>query len=136
MGLLADAGMFARFAAGLRPFVQTVTVDECRDLLITRARDRENAFLHLLEHGVFGHPGSPYLALLNWAGLDFPDVVELVRKEGIEGTLELLHRAQVLVTIDEFKGRQSIRRTGLELNVRPEDFDNPLASRHFEAHQV
>lgn len=134
MGLLTDAGMFVRFAVGLKPFVQTVSLDDCRDLLITRARDRENAFLNLLENGVYGFAKSPYRALLHWAGLEFADVADLVRKEGIEKTLELLQRAQVYVTIDEFKGRKPIHRNGLELAVRPEDFDNPLATRHFEAH--
>ena len=35
MGLLADAGMFVRFAAGLKPFVQTASLDDCRNLLIS-----------------------------------------------------------------------------------------------------
>jgi len=134
MGIFTDAGMFARFAVGLKPFVQTVTLDDCRDLLITRSRDREDAFLNLLEFGVYGFANSPYHALLRWAGLEFAEVGDLVRKEGIEKTLELLQRAQVYVTIDEFKGRKPIRRNGLELAVHPEDFDNPLATRHFEAH--
>ena len=35
--------------------------------------------------------------------------------------------------IEEFKGRKPIRRSGLEINVRAEDFDNPLLERHFHA---
>jgi hypothetical protein len=35
--------------------------------------------------------------------------------------------------MEEFKGRRPIARPGLELPVSPEDFDNPLLERHYEA---
>jgi hypothetical protein len=134
MRIFDDASMFVRFASGLKSYLQPVTIDECRELLLERARGREESFLNLLEHGIFGYPQSPYLALLRWAGLDLEGVVELVRREGIEKTLELLYKAKVYVTLDEFKGRQPIRRNNLEVDVQPEGFDSPLATRHLEAH--
>ncbi len=44
-----------------------------------------------------------------------------------------LRRPGVRVSLDEFKGRRPIERSGLHLDVRASDFDNPLARSHFEA---
>jgi hypothetical protein len=67
------------------------------------------------------------------AGVVFADVVSLVRQLGVEGALARLYESGVYVTLDEFKGRRPIQRPGLELAVRPQDFDNPLLSKHYEA---
>ncbi len=48
--------------------------------------------------------------------------------EGIEGTLSKLRASGVFVTADEFRGRTSLRRSGLELALTPADFDNPRIS--------
>ena len=50
----------------------------------------------------------------------------MLRESGLEPTLESLYEAGVYVTQEEFKGRRPIQRNGLELNVRPADFNNPL----------
>ncbi len=86
----------------------------------------------VLRRAVYGHPGSPYRRLLRWAGAEYPDLAEMVRKDGIEETLGRLFEAGVYVTIDEFKGRIPIRRGDKTLEVSPSDFDNPLPVGHFE----
>lgn len=85
----------------------------------------------LLEHGVYAHPGSPYLPLLRQAGLELGDVRSLVHEHGVDRALEALRGEGVFVTLEEFKGRVPIRRGELELEVGPEDFDNPLPTGHF-----
>ncbi len=55
----------------------------------------------------------------------------LVDKHGLEGALERLYAAGVYVTLEEFKGRQPVRRNGLEFEVKAEDFDNPLLVSHY-----
>ncbi len=59
-------------------------------------------------------------------GIELGDVARLLRESGVEGTLERLHDEGVYVSLDEFKGRRPIERSGLHLEVRAEDFDGPL----------
>lgn len=95
---------------------------------------RRQTFAALLERAVFANPKSPYRRLLEWARITQADVDGLLAATGLEGTLERLHDAGVHVHLDEFKGVRPIRRPGLELDVRAEDFDNPLTTRQYEAH--
>ncbi len=57
----------------------------------------------------------------------------MVCREGLEGALEKLYNEGVYITLDEFKGRQPIKRSGFCLSVNHNDFDNPLLTRHYEA---
>jgi hypothetical protein len=94
--------------------------------------DRETAFLSLLKRSVFGYAQSPYLPLFESAGLTYEDVRKLLAEEGLEATLGWLHRAGVYVTLEEFKGRVPIRRSGKEYTVSAPDFNNALSSKHLE----
>ena len=125
--------MFSRFATGLRGFLKKpLTPENCRRLAIENLRRRDESFLLLLRRGVIENAGSPYRALLKWAGAEYGDVETLVRKDGVEAALDELRDAGVYVRLDEFKGRQPLTRSGLDLAVTAEDFDNPLMSRDFE----
>ncbi|HTG32534.1 MAG TPA: hypothetical protein VLB76_06345 [Thermoanaerobaculia bacterium] len=88
-------------------------------------RGREAAFLQVLEQLVFGVETSPLRRLLAWAGCTPGDLRSLVAAEGVEGTLGRLRAAGVFVSADELRGRVPLRRSGLELALTPEDFDNP-----------
>jgi hypothetical protein len=89
---------------------------------------REGAFLEVLDHLVFGVARSPLRRLLEWAGCTPGDVRGLTAAEGVEGALSRLRAAGVFVTADEFRGRVPLRRSGLELELAPADFDNPRIS--------
>jgi len=129
---LRAAGGFLR---GLRPFLrQPLDPDDAERRLERQLAAREQTFARVLERGVFGHPASPYRALLAWAGVTLGDVHALLAHEGLDATLERLYDAGVYLTLEEFKGRQPLRRPGLELPLRAEDFDNPLTARHYAAH--
>jgi hypothetical protein len=131
---LADLGAFARYIRGLRGYLrQTLSVEDGRRRLQRQLATREEAFLRILEQGVFAYPRSPYRELFRQAGVELGDAVRLVREHGIEGALGQLHDAGVRVTLDEFKGRRSITRPGLERPVSARDFDNPLLTKHYEA---
>jgi hypothetical protein len=131
---LSDATMYARVALGLPAFFRRrIRPDEARALVKERLAQREANFLRLLERGVYGHPGSPYLALLRWAGIEQGDLRGLVRERGVEGALRVLRDADVYVGFEEFKGRQPIERPGLSLAVQPRDFDNPFLRRAYQA---
>jgi hypothetical protein len=122
-----NAILVAKYAHGLRPYLQQpLSAHEALEMYDRQYRQREESFLHLLREAVFGNPRSPYLELLAWAGAGFGDIAAMVQKDGIEDALAALHAAGVWVSLDEFKGRSSIRRNGLEIPVRAADFDNPL----------
>src|SRR5262245_43423441 len=129
--MLKDWQLFLRFATAFNDFLNTtLTVDEARSRVLRLLRAREENFLRVIKGAVFDHPGSPYLALCRHARIQFGDVEQLVKQDGLEATLERLERAGVFVTIAEFQGRHSIRRPGLELPVEAGDFDNPMSTRH------
>jgi len=67
------------------------------------------------------------------AGVEYGDVEKLVDTEGVEGALGALYDAGVRVSIDEFKGRRPIQRSGVDLAVRAKDFDNPFLRSHYES---
>lgn len=124
--------MFARFPLSLRRFSrQTLTLDEAKRIVHARMEHREENFLNIVERSVYGHPPSPYLALLKMAGCELSDLRTLVKRKGLEGALRDLREAGVYVTFEEFKGRRPIVRHGREIAVTARDFDNPGAQRDF-----
>jgi hypothetical protein len=132
--MLAELGIAARYAAGLREFLRDrLSPEECRGLIARQFGNRERSFLQVLERAVFANPRSPYRKLLQHAGLEFPDVSRLVRQDGLEAALETLYDQGVYISLDEFKGRKPIRRGRLEIATKPGDFDNPLLARHYSA---
>jgi hypothetical protein len=132
--MLADLKMFAGYAVGLRGYLrQPLTPEQCRRNILHERKHRAESFLRVLERGIYAQPRSPYRKLLEHAGIALGDMTELVRREGVEGALEKIYDAGVYVTLNEFKGRQPIRRGGLHIEIEPADFDNPLLRRHYEA---
>ena len=132
--MLETLRMIARYASGLRAFLQTtLTEQECLQLIQDQHRNRQESFLQILKRGVFENSRSPYRALLDHAGLNFSEINRLVSIHGIEGALQKLLHLGVFVSIDEFKSRKPIRRAGLEISTQPRDFDNPLLHKHYEA---
>jgi hypothetical protein len=129
---LGELATFARFTGALplylaRPMRGADATTRLRQSLA----DRERHFLHMVEHGIFAHASSPYLPLLRAAGVRYPDIVSLVEREGVEGTLGTLYDAGVYVTLDEVKGRRPLVRSGVSVDTTGGAFDNPLSARHY-----
>ena len=123
---------FARFLAGLPRLVRRrMTVPQALEIVQERLRSRDRNFLGVLDRGVYENPASPYLALLKAAGYGWPDVREMVRRQGLEPTLLELRRNGVYVSFEEFKGLQPIVRGSTTMHVSPADFDNPTAGRFY-----
>lgn len=132
MALLREAKLFGHLIARLRPFLKDRLDGEraaaiCRDGLGAR----EANFLAVVARAVFAEPGGVYRRLVDHAGIGLADIIELTRKEGLEGALSSLFDAGVHVTHDEFKGRVPIRRGSLVFEATTHDFDNPLAAKDF-----
>jgi hypothetical protein len=133
MRLVDDIRMYGRYSRDLRGFLRhPLDSQACVRLLERQRASRDDDFLRLLEHGVFGHPPSPYLKLFRHAGIELGDVATMIREDGLDRTLERLYEAGVHVTLDEVKLRQPVRRGSLEFATTERDWDNPLPTQHFE----
>jgi hypothetical protein len=124
--------MYGRFAAGLRPFLlDTISLDDARRLVRSYLAEREENFLRVVKRAVFEYAKSPYLPLLQRAGVGYEDVEATVRERGLEGALTALREAGVYVTFEECKGRVPMVRDGREFPVTERDFDNPWMKTQF-----
>jgi len=127
LGIFAKAKMLARYGWGLREFLRhPLSTDDCRRLVEAQRRQRGSNLLNILERAVFASKTNPYRRLCEHAGIELGDIQQWVRADGVESALERLYEAGVHLRSEEFKGRQPVRRPGLELTVRPADLDNPL----------
>lgn len=127
--MLSEIAGFARFVAGVPGFYRGSLQT---DLPLLRAA-RGDSFLRIMQRGVYGFPHSPYRRLLDHAGMEYGELAALVGEQGVEGALATLHAAGVHLSIDEFKGRTSIRRGSLRIETTAASFDNPLLARHYTA---
>jgi hypothetical protein len=126
--------MYARFAWRFHSFLRRrISLDEAREVVRRRMRERETNFLRMVERGIFGHPRSPYLPLLRQAGCELDDLRRMVAADGIDRTLLALREAGVYVSFEEFKGRQPIERNGVTVPVVRTTFDNPFHKSVYEA---
>ena len=65
---LDDARMYARFAWGLRGYLQhPIGVEQAREIVRRRLQQREANFRRVAERGIYGHARSPYRPLLKLA---------------------------------------------------------------------
>lgn len=125
---------FTKFLTGLHRLIRRrMTVAEALSIIQDRLENRDQNFLLSLEHGVYNNPRSPYRLLLQRAGCTIDDIKELLRTEGLEGTLQKLRDEGVYVTFEEFKGLTPIVRGSLTLNPAASDFDNPLIQRYYSS---
>jgi hypothetical protein len=123
---LDKAKMALRYGFGLpRFFLKPLSLAECYALVRRRVEEREENFLERVRRGVYSNPGSPYYKLLRHADCAYGDLEGMVRQKGLEKTLKKLSDAGVYITIEEYKGRKPVERSGLSFQTRPEDFDNP-----------
>jgi hypothetical protein len=132
MSILSNAGRFVRFLPAYRRFLrETLSVEEARAIVRRRIDQREANFLRVVEQCVFGHPDSPYLAMLKLARCELGDLETMLASRGLEETLRALREAGVYLSFEEFKGREPIVRNGEVLHVSQEDFDNPRLSTFY-----
>lgn len=125
--------MYARFGFGLNEFLKKkLTFDDAKVIIKKRMQTREESFLRIIRKGIFGYKHSPYLQLLRLSNFNYDNIEKLVMKFGIEETLKILKEEGVYFTIEEFKGKKTVRRRGRKFIVKEKDFDNPFASACYE----
>lgn len=103
-----------------------LTIAEAQAILRQRLERREDDFLDLAQRTIFANRESPYYSLLSHAGCEYGDLERQVRQDGLEGTLRVLFRAGVYLTLDEYKGHRPVVRGGLTLTVNAQRLRNPL----------
>ena len=126
---LEDARLAVRYLRGLPRFLRRpLSPEECLRRVREQLDSRDRTFVQLVERAIFANPRSPYRPLLAHLGIEAGDIAALVRDRGANGAAEALYDAGARLSLEEFKCRRPIIRSGLELRPRPSDFDNPLIS--------
>jgi len=119
--------VYTRFIFDLPRFLSSkISPSDAVSITKKRLEDRTDNFLKVFKYFVYANPKSPYLPLLNAAGITFSDIEKLTKEKGIEKTLEFLRDEGVYFSIEEFKGLIPVKRKSLEFNVTPQDFDSSL----------
>ena len=123
---LDDLTSAVRFLTQLpRLLRRTFTTEEVHALLRRDLERREVNFLDLARTAIFANSKSPFRKLLHYAGCEYHEVENLVRKKGLEETLRELYRRGVYLTVEEAKGRRPVIRDNTNFYVAPEDLRNP-----------
>lgn len=130
-GLIEDLTVTARFLTGLPGYLRKpFSISRAKAVIEERFRARERNLVNQFRSRVIGRSSSPYWPLLREAGIELGDLEQLVSREGVEGSLYTLLKAGVYLTVDEFKGRQPVRRGQLEFWVRNSGLVSPTATVH------
>jgi hypothetical protein len=124
---ISDITQLAQTAWTMRAFLKKpMTVSDATDEIKKRMDGREENFLALAQKAIYDNPASPYRKLLLWAGCDYADLRDGVKRGGLEKTLEKLKDEGVYITLEEFKSREPICRRGLTVETVEADFDNHI----------
>jgi hypothetical protein len=134
MSLFGQAAAYWRFAWGLKGFLrEPITLEQSRQIISQRLQNREQNLLIMVKRAIYDNAASPYLKLLELAGCEYGDFEGMVRSDGIESTLHKLREAGVYISIEEFKGKKEVVRSGKVFKFKESDFDNPFLDRNIEA---
>jgi hypothetical protein len=122
-------GAYGRFLRGLPGFLNTpMSFQQARDAVSHRLDNRETSFLSLMDRAVYGNPSSPYAPHLSHAGCGYGDMVDGVKRLGLEAFLRSLKDGGVSLSLDEFKGTCPVSRGASQWSFEFDDFQNPFVS--------
>jgi hypothetical protein len=125
--VLGTIGFLARLPIFLRaPIYASKAQETLRQRWVSRRADFEN----FIATAIYGDVTSPYLALLRMAGCEHGDFTRLIASEGVEGSLAILARQGVYLSIDEFKGRTPAVRGSAVLHIDPRLLAKPASPFH------
>src|SRR5262245_5640685 len=110
------------FALGIRDVLrEQVTVKQAEEEIKKRIGNRAERFLKLVRTRIYEQPASPYRRLLKFAGCEYADLCNSVRRDGLEATLLRLALEGVYLTVGEYKGKQEVVRGSESFRVVPAD---------------
>lgn len=129
-GSIASLFRSFRVAAGLPAFLRRpLDPSQAKAIVAQRMRQRDQRFLTAVGASIYDFEASPYLPLLRQAGCDRAELQRRVNSDGIETTLRRLAEQGVRISLEEFKGLQSIERGSLVRPTSERDFDHPQHRR-------
>ncbi len=135
MAFLNDLRMAVHYARGVVDFWRAPFEPAAAAEMVRRdMAARQAQFADMLRRWVYGYPASPYLPLLQAAGISVDQAAALVTAHGVEGALGRLYEAGVYVTLDEFKAKRPIQRGRVEFETHANTFDHPAGRGHIETH--
>jgi hypothetical protein len=106
---ISELSTFARFLTALPGYLRNrMEPEQARSRLTHALEQRENNFLNVVERGVYGNPGSPYLALLRSAGAELGDVkaVELPHNRAARQVMQrMVLRLLIVCLLSDFDAR-------------------------------
>jgi hypothetical protein len=129
--MLNEAVYYTRMAWGMRTLGKTKPPADPEAVIRWQLANRETTFLELVRGGIFENPRTPYREMFRLAGCEFGDLVQGVKQNGLEPTLETLRAQGVYLTHDEFKCKEPIVRGGLEIASDQTCFHNPAVKALF-----
>jgi hypothetical protein len=130
-----DIRLAAGFLSRLPRFLHhTVTPEQAKQIIRERLRTREQTFLQILRNHIFGYAHSPYLSLMQNAGIEMGDIENMLAQEGLDGTLLSLLKAGIYLSVDEFKGRKAAVRGSRTIETNPLNLRNPKSEFHIPVH--
>ncbi len=133
MTFLDKAGYYVRYASGMNEYLRLRLSGDWEEQIRRQLENRETHWLQTIRRAIFEQPENPYHRMFELAGLSYEDLAAVVARDGLEPTLSALLRAGVYLTHDEFKGKQPIERSGVEIPSHPQSFANPLVAGGYES---
>lgn len=124
--LKAGTRDYLRILSGMHEYLRTFPLTRWESVIQDGLANRESRFLETVRLGVFANPEHPYTKMFRLAGCGYGDLEEAVRRDGLEAALEALHRQGVWLSHNEFKGRETIVRSGERIASNENSFANPL----------
>lgn len=124
-----------RRTAKLQEFVRNrVSLEDCRQSVLEKSRNRTDNFLHCLKTLIYENKDSPYAYLLDLSHISFLDIERVVSRQGVEPALQWLRQEGVYITSEEFKGKKAVIRKGSRFSFSPELFRNRRSDSMGEVH--
>lgn len=132
MSVLIDLPKYIRFFLELPSFLEEcISLEQARQTITDRLKQREENFLRLLKKGIFENRKSPYLSLFKLTGCQYADVQRMVKRDGLEAALQTIRQEGVFLSIEEFKGKAPVKRKGNYFQFKDRDFINPCISSFY-----
>jgi hypothetical protein len=131
--LKAGTRDYLRILSGMHDYLRTSPPARWESAIRDGLANRESRFLETVRRGVFVNPEHPYTKMFRLAGCGYGDLEEAVRRDGLEAALEALHRQGVWLSHNEFKGGETIVRSGERIFSTPNSFANPLVEGKTES---
>ena len=110
--MLHELRYYSRMAIGICKMLHARLPSDPKALLRRQFKTREGSFLDTVRRVVFERADHPYTWMFRAAGCEYSDLVDSVKRIGLEPTLAKLRSEGVYLAHDEWKGKIPFVRAG------------------------